>query len=177
METRSFLDVMRALMKRPGMFVGPCESEESFRYAVPLIVGMSCFDNTGIIKSFQNWLISEKLCESSPFGWSYMVEKYFEHQKINPKDYTLAFIDLFAEFLQSQGIHNADPLKQKIKLKVSEGDPDVAYLTLPGHPGRGTAGCVSRTQKIRDVIPDYKGPDLNLDFDNEGTLIGIEILA
>lgn len=176
---------MRALMKRPGMFVGPCESEESFRYAVPLIMGMSCFDNTGIMDSFQNWLKFKKFCKSSPFGWPYMVEKYFEQQQVNPRDYVFAFIDLFTEFLESQNIHADDPIKRKIKLKISDHDPNVAYLTLPDHPGKNaydrfdqkTEGFVSRTQEIKDLIPDYKGPDINLDFDKEGTLIGIEILA
>ncbi len=67
--------------------------------------------------------------------------------------------------------------EQKIRLEVSEDDQDVAYLVLPAHPGRGTPGCVSETKSLAEVIDGYKGPAIYLDFDKEGSLIGIEILA
>lgn len=76
---------------------------------------------------------------------------------------------------------------KKINLTIcevdeSEADEDydhdeiTAYLTLPQHPGRGTYGCVKKTIRLYDLIADYKGPDIFLDFDAEGVLIGIEIL-
>ena len=64
----------------------------------------------------------------------------------------------------------------KMMLKISEDDEDVAYLTLPKHSGQGTAGAVRKQEKLRDLIK-YNGPDIHLDFDKEGNLIGIEIIA
>ncbi|WP_197026649.1 DUF2283 domain-containing protein [Caulobacter sp. UNC358MFTsu5.1] len=52
-----------------------------------------------------------------------------------------------------------------------------SYLTLPLHPGRGTWGCVANTIPLDQIIEGYKGPDVNLDFDAQGRLIGIEVLA
>ena len=63
----------------------------------------------------------------------------------------------------------------KIELTVSEGDPDVAYLTLPKYTGGH--GSVSRTVSVRGLMDEYKGPDLYLDFDHDGYLVGVEILA
>lgn len=68
----------------------------------------------------------------------------------------------------------------KIELVVyeaddKEGDDDVAYLTLPDHPGRATRGCVAKQTRLYDVIQ-YNGPDILLDFDKNGRLIGVEVL-
>lgn len=68
--------------------------------------------------------------------------------------------------------------KNAIELTVNDDDDDlVAYLVLPDHPGSGTPGIVSRHESIKDLIDGYKGPDVFLDFDKDGCLIGIEILA
>ncbi len=48
-----------------------------------------------------------------------------------------------------------------------------AYLSLPKHPR--TQGCVSRTVSLRDMLPN-SGPEINLDLDATGAVIGIEIL-
>jgi hypothetical protein len=64
----------------------------------------------------------------------------------------------------------------KIQLQVSEDDEDVAYLRLSGHPGT-VRGVVKRTVALRKVLGDYSGPDLNLDFDENNVLIGVEILG
>jgi uncharacterized protein YuzE len=63
-----------------------------------------------------------------------------------------------------------------MKLEISEDDEDVAYLILPGHPGRGTTGSVVKQTRLLNLL-EYTGPDIHLDFDNDGNLIGIEILA
>lgn len=68
-------------------------------------------------------------------------------------------------------------MKTKIKLKVSKDDPDVAYLKLPEHPGSGKYGIVSKQIRLLELIEEYKGPDIYLDIDKNGVLIGIEILA
>ncbi len=64
-----------------------------------------------------------------------------------------------------------------IRFRPSVDDPDVAYVELPGHPGEGTHGCVERTIGIGELIEEYKGPRIYLDFDDSGELIGIEILG
>jgi hypothetical protein len=67
--------------------------------------------------------------------------------------------------------------KGKIELRVSEGDGDVAYISLPDHPGKGTPGVVTKQLRLIAICGDYKGPDVYLDFDKDNCLIGIEILA
>jgi len=61
-------------------------------------------------------------------------------------------------------------------LKVSEDDEDVAYLKLPGHPG-SAPGVVKRSLRLREIVGDYMGPDVNLDFGDGNVLIGIEIVG
>jgi hypothetical protein len=74
----------------------------------------------------------------------------------------------------------------KVELHIAatdEEDPEcpeddiVAYVSLPGHPGRGTAGVVAKQVRLRDLVGDHGGVDVFLDFDREGVLIGFEILC
>jgi hypothetical protein len=60
------------------------------------------------------------------------------------------------------------------RLTVSEDDPDVAYVRLPTHPGTETCK-MSKSLRLIDVIGVYKGPDVVLDFDEQGILVGIEV--
>ncbi|WP_438015636.1 DUF2283 domain-containing protein [Sorangium sp. So ce315] len=63
-----------------------------------------------------------------------------------------------------------------LELRVSDDDADVAYLRLPSHPG--TSSCkMARSVRLRDLMGDYDGPDVVLDFDLRGILVGIEVLA
>jgi hypothetical protein len=57
-----------------------------------------------------------------------------------------------------------------------EGDSQTAYLQLPGHPKVVVPGIVKRTIRLSDVISGFKGPDVYLDFDEDGVLIGMEFL-
>ena len=66
--------------------------------------------------------------------------------------------------------------KHGFELKVSEGDENVAYLRLPGHPGT-KPGIVKRTVSLRALMGEYEGPDVNLDFGEGDKLIGIEIVG
>ena len=59
---------------------------------------------------------------------------------------------------------------------VSDDDQDVAYLRLPGHPGTAP-GVVKRTLCLRELVGNYAGPDVNLDFGEGDVLIGIEIVG
>jgi uncharacterized protein YuzE len=60
---------------------------------------------------------------------------------------------------------------------IRDTQANMSYLTLPGHPGRGTSGCVADSVPIDQLIPGYTGVDLILDFDRHGCLIGIEIFS
>lgn len=66
-------------------------------------------------------------------------------------------------------------MSQKIILKVSKDDDLVAYLYLPKHPKRTISGIVKKSISISELIKDYKGISINLDFDADNELIGIEI--
>lgn len=62
------------------------------------------------------------------------------------------------------------------QLHISVDDEDVAYLRLPSY--LGVEPCkMSRSVQLREVLGDYEGPDVNLDFDMRGVLVGIEVLA
>ena len=65
--------------------------------------------------------------------------------------------------------------KDKIKLKISKDDDVVGYLYLPKHPKKIVHGIVKKTIPLADIISDYKGIPIYLDFDEENELIGIEI--
>jgi hypothetical protein len=67
-------------------------------------------------------------------------------------------------------------MDNKITLTISEDDDEVAYLELPGHPGKGVSGAVGKQIRLLDLTA-YDGPDIYLDFDSKGHLIGLEILA
>ncbi len=57
-----------------------------------------------------------------------------------------------------------------------EDDKCPAYLYLPSHPGERIHGVVKRSVMLRDLIKEYsdQNPEVVLDFDNDGKLIGIE---
>ena len=57
-------------------------------------------------------------------------------------------------------------------------EKDVAYISLPDHPGVGVVPGVTKKQlRLWDLIGAYEGADVYFDFDKENRLIGIEILA
>lgn len=55
-------------------------------------------------------------------------------------------------------------------------DPSVGYLYLSNHPGPGTAGCVKGMVRVSTLIADYVGPEIHLDLNEAGEVIGIEVL-
>lgn len=60
-------------------------------------------------------------------------------------------------------------------LRISrDGDDSIAYLRLPTHPG--TLCKMSKSVRLIELLGPYKGPDVVLDFDEGGVLVGIEIL-
>ena len=64
---------------------------------------------------------------------------------------------------------------EPIQLKISD-DDEMAYLYLPAHPKRSVPGIAKKQLRLADVIENYKGPDIYLDFDKNNELIGIEIM-
>lgn len=67
--------------------------------------------------------------------------------------------------------------KNKITVKIRGKSSDTAYIAFSGHPSEIIAGVVKKTICLDDLIKDFKGPRVNFDFDKDGVLIGIEILA
>jgi uncharacterized protein YuzE len=75
-----------------------------------------------------------------------------------------------------EAIMEKDDSKQRIgqfELRISEDDPEVAYLRLPSHPGESCK--MSKSIRLIDLLGTYEGPDVVLDFDQHGVLVGIEI--
>ena len=66
--------------------------------------------------------------------------------------------------------------KRKLRLRTYNDDHRTAYLELLDHPHQLVPGCAKRTVDIHNLIPDYEGPGLFIDFDEQGRAIGIEIL-
>jgi hypothetical protein len=64
---------------------------------------------------------------------------------------------------------------KKIRVRVSGDESGTAYVSLPGH--KAEHGIVSKTIRLDDLIDGFKGPWVNLDFNKDGVLIGIEILC
>jgi hypothetical protein len=60
-------------------------------------------------------------------------------------------------------------------LKVSKDDPTIGYLYLPPHPKKGIHR-ITRSIRLFELIGQYSGPDIILDFDEKDVLVGIEIV-
>lgn len=52
---------------------------------------------------------------------------------------------------------------------------DTAYLELADHP-HVLGPCVHKTVRVHDLIDEYDGPGIGIDFDESNRAIGIEIL-
>ncbi len=62
------------------------------------------------------------------------------------------------------------------KLKLSENRHEIAYLQLPTYPA-GEQMKTSKSIRLYDLLGTYEGPDVMLDFDQAGVLVGIEIIT
>ncbi len=63
-------------------------------------------------------------------------------------------------------------MSSRITLRKSE----TVYLALPDHPGKTVPGVVQKSVSLDDFVA-YDGPQVQLDFDEKGRLIGIEVIA
>ncbi|MBT0384010.1 DUF2283 domain-containing protein [Morganella morganii] len=67
-------------------------------------------------------------------------------------------------------------MKEKIIKIETSSDGDMAYLFLPKHPGKGIPGVTSKQISLSSVISNYQGPEILLDFDKAGEIIGMEFI-
>jgi hypothetical protein len=58
---------------------------------------------------------------------------------------------------------------------LSDEKHEVAYLKLPTFPSDQLR--TAKSVRLFDLIGKYEGPDINLDFDDSGVLVRIEILV
>lgn len=65
--------------------------------------------------------------------------------------------------------------RRDLRIEPSEDDSAVAYVRLTSSPETGTPRRVQRTVRLRDLVGDYLGPDVFLDFAPDGTLLGLEV--
>lgn len=64
---------------------------------------------------------------------------------------------------------------QELTLKTNPANPGSGYLYLPGRSKQSLPGTAQKTLSLAALIKDYKGVPVYLDFDEDGTLTGIEI--
>jgi hypothetical protein len=64
----------------------------------------------------------------------------------------------------------------RIKIKMERPDSDTVYVALPGYPDPIKPGVVRKSVSLDDIF-EYRGPRVQLDFDEDGILIGVEIVA
>lgn len=64
----------------------------------------------------------------------------------------------------------------KIKVKMLYPDSDTIYIALPGYPEPVKPGVVKKSVSLDDIY-DYQGPRVQFDFDENGNLIGVEVVA
>ena len=58
-------------------------------------------------------------------------------------------------------------------------DPHTLYVELPGYHAAepGPDGSAAKSLRLHEVLGSYEGPDVIFDFDENGVMIGIEVLA
>jgi len=62
-------------------------------------------------------------------------------------------------------------------VEFDESEDIAMYVAFKHHLGRGKPHSGSCQKGLHELIHDYKGPEIYLDFDSEGRLYGIEILG
>jgi hypothetical protein len=59
--------------------------------------------------------------------------------------------------------------------KNKTGYSESAYLYLPEHPEGDPIGIVDKSIRLSELIKNYKGPDIYVDFSQKKTIIGVRI--
>jgi hypothetical protein len=57
---------------------------------------------------------------------------------------------------------------------LSVGKSELIYIQFPDFPAEETPGCIKKTIELKSLV-NYEGKTVNLDFDKDNNLIGIEI--
>ena len=63
------------------------------------------------------------------------------------------------------------------RIKFDETTDKALYIALKSHLGRGEPHLDSFQKGLHELIDNYEGPEIYLDFNSEGRLYGIEILG
>jgi len=66
--------------------------------------------------------------------------------------------------------------KLDIRLRAHGGHGRAAYLELKDHPHEVTFGLVKRAIDVHELITEYNGPRITLEFDEHDRPVGIEII-
>jgi len=62
-------------------------------------------------------------------------------------------------------------------IEFDESADNAMYVALRSHMGKGKPPLGSFQRSLHELIQDYRGPEIYLDFNAEGRLYGIEILG
>jgi hypothetical protein len=68
------------------------------------------------------------------------------------------------------------PPKKFVRLRIYNENYHTTYVELADHPHESVFGCVRRSVNIHNLVEDYDGPAITIDFDEKNRAIGIEIL-
>jgi hypothetical protein len=60
--------------------------------------------------------------------------------------------------------------------KVRVNKSETVYVAMPDYPKEIVPGVVKKSVSLDDIY-DYDGPRVQLDFDADGRLIGVEVVA
>ena len=62
-------------------------------------------------------------------------------------------------------------------VKFSETEDSAIYIALNAHKGKGVPESGTYQKSLHELIEEYDGPEIYLDFSKKGRLRGIEILG
>ncbi len=62
-------------------------------------------------------------------------------------------------------------------IKFDESKDTAMYVAFKSHLGKGQPHTGGHQKALHGLIVNYQGPEIYLDIDSEGRLIGIEILG
>ena len=65
-------------------------------------------------------------------------------------------------------------MQDEVTLRQADDGLGTCYVEMPGH--ERAAGFVKRTVDLAELVEDYRGPGVYLDFNEAGELVGIEVL-
>lgn len=97
-----FIQKLKAIRARPGMYLG----EVTLGEAIHFVSGMDIMNDCFVLPPLSKWICSKKLNIKSEVGWETLAKNYIEQQSIETKKQVEAFFDLLFEFLEDQNLLN-----------------------------------------------------------------------